>query len=351
MIDPKEKLRKVELTPPDPLWEQLYKEAKQEITSVLQRNLSAIHHIGSTAIPHIYAKPIVDVLPVVKDLSVIDALNPAFIALGYRCMGEYGIPGRRFYWKSEEKRTHNVHLFAEGSPEVQRHLLFRDFMRAHKDYAQAYSMVKQNLAEVFPYDIESYVNGKSSFVQRIDYLTGKARKEQLEAKDEVQVQPYNPVWPLLAAAEIQTIKGLAKHLPHLAMEHIGSTAVAGLASKPIIDLLIIIPTIEQAQNWIEPLDFLGYVFWDENPDKEHLRFFKGMPPFGNKRTHHIHLVGADNKIIKPRLLFRDILIANAQIRNDYERLKKNLAELYPLDREAYTENKGEFINQVLNKKG
>ena len=123
-----------------------------------------------------------------------------------------------------------------------------------------------------------------------------------------------------------------------------------LSSKPIIDLLIVVPSLEMAKDWIKPLNFLGYVFWDENPDKEHLRFFKGMPPFGDKRTHHVHLVAKGHEIIKPRLLFRDGLRKNAKIRLEYELLKKHLAELYPLDREAYTDSKADFIGRVLKKK-
>ena len=105
-------------------------------------------------------------------------------------------------------------------------------------------------------------------------------------------------------------------LSHVAIEHIGSTAVVELSSKPIIDLFIVVPSIEMAQDWIKPLDSLGYVFWDENPDKEHLRFFKGMPPFGDKRTHHVHLVAADNETIEHRLLFRDVIKEHVQIRTD-----------------------------------
>ncbi len=341
------KLRKVELTLPNPEWPSLYEEAVQEIQTILQDNLSSIHHIGSTAIPNIYAKPIVDVLPVVKDLNLVDALNPAFIALGYQCMGEYGIPGRRFYWKSKEKRTHNVHLFAEGSAQIERHLAFKQFMQEHPDDAQAYSIIKCCLAEVFPYDIDNYVHGKSSFVQRIDYQTGNAQEQQLKAIDEVSIQPYNPAWLLLAEAEIKAIKELTKHLSYLAIEHIGSTAVTELSSKAVLDLFIVIPSIARAQDWIKPLASLAYVFWDENPDKEHLRFFKGMPPFGDKRTHHVHLVAAGDETMAQRLLFRDILRADDTIRRAYEDLKKSLAQLYPLDREAYTESKTDFIKQAL----
>ena len=151
----------------------------------------------------------------------------------------------------------------------------------------------------------------------------------------------------MCSFEIKAIKELTKHLSYLAIEHIGSTAVTELSSKAVLDLFIVIPSIARAQDWIKPLASLAYVFWDENPDKEHLRFFKGMPPFGDKRTHHVHLVAAGDETMAQRLLFRDILRADDTIRRAYEDLKKSLAQLYPLDREAYTESKTDFIKQAL----
>lgn len=290
MIDPKEKIKLVKLTKYNPDWPQVFAAAVNEIKSILKENCVQIHHIGSTAIPNIYAKPIVDVLPVVKDISNIDSLSHEFEKLSYVCMGEYGIPGRRFYWKSKTKRTHNIHLFEQGAPEIRRHLLFRDFMIAHQDYAQAYSLVKRSLAGVFSQDIENYVNGKSSFVQMIDYKTDSAKTEQLNANDTIIAEPYNTTWPKLAEAEIKVIKAVASQLPYVSIEHLGSTAVPGLSSKPIIDIFIAIKSIEEANQWIKPLETLAYVFWDKNPGKSHLRFFKGMPPFGKKRTHHVHIV-------------------------------------------------------------
>lgn len=347
MIDENEKITRVELSAYNPEWPLLFTNAATEIRAILQENCLEIHHIGSTAIPTIYAKPIVDVLPVVKNIKLVDSLNPTFEALGYVCMGEYGISGRRFYWKSNIKRTHNIHLFEQGSPEILRHVLFKDFMLAHNDYAQAYSLIKRGLAEVFPHDIENYVDGKASFVQRINYKTGTAGDSQLTAEDSIIIAPYNLAWPKLAAAEIHVIKTLTKQLPHVAIEHVGSTAVPKLASKPIIDIFITLKSIEEAQQWIAPLETLGYVFWSENPDKTHLRFFKGMPPFGQKRTHHVHIVAAGNDTVDPRILFRDILRQDEKIRREYELLKLQLSQSHLTDREAYTDSKGKFIEQVL----
>ncbi len=295
MIDPNEKIRFVELTKYNPEWANIFTVAANEIKSILKENCIQIYHIGSTAIPTIYAKPIVDMLPIVKDINTVDSLNHEFEKLGYVCMGEYGIPGRRFYWRSKTKRTLNIHLFEQGSPEIKRYLLFKDFMLEHDDYAQAYSLMKRSLAEIFPQDIEKYVSGKGSFVQMIDYKTGSAKSVQLNAKDKVILESYNPVWLKLAEAEINVIKKIAGRLSYISIKHIGSTAVAGFSSKPIIDILITLQSMAEANYWTKPLETLAYVFLTENSDKSHWVFFKGMPPYGEKRTHHVHVV-ENNKL-------------------------------------------------------
>ncbi|WP_050763939.1 GrpB family protein [Rickettsiella grylli] len=134
MIDLKEKIKLVELTEYNPEWPKIFADAANEIKSILKENCVQIHYIGSTAIPNIYAKPIIDISPVVKDISLVDPLNHEFEKRGYVCMGEYGISDRRFYSKSKTKRTHHIHLFEQGSPEIKRHLLFRGFMVAHEEY-------------------------------------------------------------------------------------------------------------------------------------------------------------------------------------------------------------------------
>lgn len=351
MTDPNEQIRTVELTKYNPEWTNLFIEEADKIKSILGENYLEIHHIGSTAIPHIYAKPIIDILPVVKDITLVDSLNSKFEALGYICMGEYGIPGRRYYWKSKTKRTHQIHLFEQGSSEILRHITFKEFMIAHEEYAQGYSVVKQSLAEVFFTDIENYVNGKSSFIQMIDYKTGTAKQEQLDAEDNIVIQPYNSAWSKLAKAEIKTIKTIAGSLPYSSIEHFGSTAVPDLSSKPIIDIFIVLNSFDEMDRWIKLLETLGYVFWEKNPDKLHLRFIKGMPPYGMKRTHHVHIVKASNNKMEQYILFRDILRRDEKVRLEYESLKRKLSELNLTDREAYTNKKGEFIEKILREHG
>lgn len=230
--------------------------------------------------------------------------------------------------------------------ETKRHLAFRDYMRSHTNEAQAYSWVKRCLAEQFPDDIVAYVNGKDSFIRAIDYRTGTAKQDQHQAKDEIFLEPYNPNWKKLAAAEINAIKKFI-HLPFLAIEHLGSTSVEGLRAKPIIDIFIALKNMDEVNQWTEPLKALGYIDWPDNPNKMHARFFKGMPPFGLRRTHHIHIMAMGDEF-KYRVDFRNLLQENTNLRNQYEKLKCTLAKRYANDREAYTSAKAEFIKNAKN---
>lgn len=153
----------------DPLWPQLFEEEAARIEQVLGGNLAAIHHIGSTAVEGLPAKPIIDVMPVVYDLAAVDARVRAFERLGYEAMGEYGIPGRRYYRKGARLRTHHVHVFEESAVhDIERHLAVRDYLRTHADAAAAYAELKRALAQRFSQDIEAYCDGKDAFVKALE---------------------------------------------------------------------------------------------------------------------------------------------------------------------------------------
>ncbi len=161
--------RKIEVVPHKPRWSELFQEAVEDLTAVFGPEIVAAHHIGSTAIPGILAKPIVDVLLVVRDIDKIDSFNPEMMEQGYRPQGEFGIPARRFFIKgSETYRTHHVHVFEDGHAAIDRHLAFRDYLRAHPDQAQAYSRLKDKLARQFPHDIDGYMAGKNGFIKEIE---------------------------------------------------------------------------------------------------------------------------------------------------------------------------------------
>jgi GrpB-like predicted nucleotidyltransferase (UPF0157 family)/GNAT superfamily N-acetyltransferase len=159
----------VEVVPYDVQWLDLFESEAALIKSVLGHNCIAIHHIGSTAVPGLKAKPIIDILPVVKDILQVDKFNSEMTDLGYDVKGEHGILFRRFFQKV---RTHNVHVFGKESPEIDRHLKFRDWMRTHVEDRNAYAALKSDLALKYPNDILKYCFGKDVFVADIDCKTG-----------------------------------------------------------------------------------------------------------------------------------------------------------------------------------
>lgn len=161
--------RRVELFPHDPNWARLYQEEAGKLANLLYSEMIAIHHMGSTAIPAIFAKPIIDILVVVKNIDRIDQYNDQMTTLGYLARGEHGIPGRRYFSKdSQGTRTHHVHIYQAGNPEIERHLQFRDHLITHPGDAQAYSQLKVELANIFPQDVDKYTEAKTDFIQSIN---------------------------------------------------------------------------------------------------------------------------------------------------------------------------------------
>lgn len=161
--------RKIEVVPYNNDWPRFFSAEAKRIAAALGDEMTAIHHIGSTAIPGIKAKPVLDFLVAVHHIDKVDQLNDSMIALGYEPRGEYGIPGRRYFIKHTDGiRTQHVHIFQNGNPEIVRHLNFRDYMCAHPDEAQAYSRLKEELARQYPEDSRRYTDGKNEFVQEID---------------------------------------------------------------------------------------------------------------------------------------------------------------------------------------
>lgn len=153
----------------------------------------------------------------------------------------------------------------------------------------------------------------------------------------VRVVPYDPAWPAIFAAERKRIAPL---LAGAELNHFGSTAVPGLAAKPVIDMIALVPDLDA------PIPALvqsaGYQFPRAfNATLSHRRFL--CYPSAAHRTHHLHLVDLRDELER-RLRFRDRLRADPQLARTYETLKRTLATRYENDREAYTEAKSEFIH-------
>lgn len=157
----------VSVVPHDPRWAELYRSESGLVAEALGRAIVSIHHIGSTSIPGIHAKPVIDMLAQAASLDEVDASSQAMESLGYEALGEYGLAGRRYFRKDDTSgiRTHQVHVFLAGSPDIERHLAFRDYLRAHPDRARAYSDLKRELARKHPDDMQAYMDGKDPFIK------------------------------------------------------------------------------------------------------------------------------------------------------------------------------------------
>jgi GrpB-like predicted nucleotidyltransferase (UPF0157 family) len=151
----------------DPAWAAMYEDAAGRIMAAAGSAAIRVHHIGSTAIPLTRAKPVIDMLLEVVSLEALDGESSMLEALGYEAKGEFGIPGRRYFRRDDSAgvRTHQVHAFEAGVPNVVRHLAFRDYMRAHPLAAREYGTLKQRLANAYPHDMAAYMDGKDASVK------------------------------------------------------------------------------------------------------------------------------------------------------------------------------------------
>jgi GrpB-like predicted nucleotidyltransferase (UPF0157 family) len=166
---------KIEVVPHDSRWRDLFETEAKQIADALGGNVAAVNHIGSTAIPNIYAKPVVDILVEVKDITKVDRQSSAMESLGYQVKGEFGILGRRYFRKDNQAgiRTHQIHAYESGSAELDRHLAVRDYMIAHSEDAQRYSELKRKLAEEHPHSMDLYMDGKDGFIKEMDRKAAK----------------------------------------------------------------------------------------------------------------------------------------------------------------------------------
>lgn len=161
-------MRKLEITPYNPAWTNMFKNESQALTEVLSAEIISIDHIGSTSVPNLYAKPIIDILITVKDISKLDNYNNMLAEMGYEAMGENGISGRRYFQKGRDDRTHHLHVYEKGNQHVHRHLAFKDYLINHPNEVEDYGQLKLKLTNDNDTTIDEYIRGKNDFVQALE---------------------------------------------------------------------------------------------------------------------------------------------------------------------------------------
>ncbi len=171
--------------------------------------------------------------------------------------------------------------------------------------------------------------------------------ELLPAKSVVRVVPYDPSWPTLfqeLAAGVRVALGAVA----IRVEHIGSTAVPGLAAKPAVDLSLIVTPLDPEAPYREPLESLGYEYGGQFEEFfAERRYFKLNR--NGARVANLHATLAGSATERRHLAFRDALRRDPETAAAYERLKFELAARFPADRVAYTEEKADFIEAVLTR--
>jgi GrpB-like predicted nucleotidyltransferase (UPF0157 family) len=143
----------------------------QILAAAIGPNLTIVHHVGSTAIPGIRAKPILDLLPVVSNLSELDSRQRDLEALGYEWWGNLGLPGRRYCTKTDPMtggRLIQLHCYEDGSSEIVRHLAFRDYLREHPDIATEYDNEKVRCQSRHPDNSRDYGDCKEVWIKEAE---------------------------------------------------------------------------------------------------------------------------------------------------------------------------------------
>ena len=162
----------------DPAWPALFEEERARLEEAIGEWAVAIDHVGSTAVPGLAAKPVIDIGVALRSFSDgLFCITP-LVQRGYVCMGEHGIPRRIFFRKPTDSpspgqtfngvaRTHQIHMYEVTHPEFLAHIDFRDYLRANPNAASDYQDLKRQLAARHGSDVEAYAGAKSDFVSRI----------------------------------------------------------------------------------------------------------------------------------------------------------------------------------------
>lgn len=157
----------VRLEPYDPAWPQLYAEERERILAAVGDALLGIEHVGSTSVPGMCAKPMLDIAVAVPSFEAAEALAPRLETLGYLHVPDAGVPGERTFARGRPARTHLLHAVVAGSREWRNYLSFRDTLRTDPRIAREYDALKRRLAEQFASDRPRYTSAKNRFIKGV----------------------------------------------------------------------------------------------------------------------------------------------------------------------------------------
>ncbi len=158
---------KIRLSEYQMIWRAMYEHEVQLLQKLFAEDIIKFEHFGSTAVPGMLAKPVIDIICIVEDIKKIDCYNDRLRFLGYEAAGEWGIAGRRLFRKGGDERTHHLHVYQDGNPHIDRHVIFRDYLIAHREEAEKYSNFKKTLEKKYDSTTE-YSAAKKAFVSEME---------------------------------------------------------------------------------------------------------------------------------------------------------------------------------------
>ncbi|MGE5095643.1 MAG: GrpB family protein [Betaproteobacteria bacterium] len=327
----------VRIEPHDAAWSVSFRHERDLLARTIGPWLAGpIEHVGSTAVPGLPAKPVVDIMAAVESLEASKPAIGQLASIGY-CYAPYRCEVMHWLCKpGPDIRTHHLHLVPFGSELWQERLAFRDLLRHDAGTARDYAALKQRLAAMYSEDRERYTEEKGPFI-----------REALRAAGwrPVRLAPYSHDWPRQFESQAAAIAEAFAPEP-VALEHIGSTAVPGMAAKPVVDILLGAASLEVIERRIEVLGRHGYRYVPELEGELPQRRYFVSPAAGEARFH-LHAVEREGDFWRDHVAFRDALRADRRAFDEYLALKRRLAAS-GMGRAAYTEAKAPFIRRVLS---
>ena len=160
-------LRTIEVVDYDPAWPWVFERIRGRLAPVLEGLVIGIEHVGSTSVPGLAAKPIIDLDVVISSRMRFPAVRDALESLGYIHRGNLEIPGRESFQHPSDEFPHHLYVCSVDTPNLHDHLILRDTLRANPELRDRYSAVKRDMAARFPHDIDSYIDGKGPLIEEI----------------------------------------------------------------------------------------------------------------------------------------------------------------------------------------
>lgn len=148
-------------------WKVMFEEEVKILKAIFGDEITSFEHFGSTSIPGMKAKPVIDMMCIVNEIEKIDSYNEQMNSMQYDVAGEWGIEGRRLFRKGGENRTHHIHFYQSDNPQIKRHIVFRDYLLANPEEASRYSQFKEALANKYE-STSDYSPAKKAFVSAME---------------------------------------------------------------------------------------------------------------------------------------------------------------------------------------